>query len=420
MRALVVDDEVVSRSKLQKIMARFGPCDAADSGSAALHAFRDAMEKGEPYDLVALDIAMPEMDGTQVLHNIRKVENELGIERSQGVKVVMVTAHADKDTVIACIQAGCDEYIRKPFDKAIISQKLHRLGFSLMEETGEQKQPESIRENVLRVIERFKKGDIDLPVMPTVVAEMQKVISQPNSTVEDLRLIVEKDAVMSARLISLANSPVFRGRGQVQSVTKAISRLGFKETQSLVMAIASKGLYETKSEKLRALMEKLRLFSLACAHCAAAIAGKLGFMDTERYFLMGLIHDIGNALLLRTLGDLIPPDASRDAEGDILANIQKVHTSFGAALLQRWKLSEDYINVARLHEGPDFGPSTPKEVLVVNLANNLARHMGYGFSEEGEVELSEIESTKLLGLDVETLQGISDEVKQRMESGSES
>lgn len=420
MRALVVDDEVVSRSKLQKIMERFGHCDAADGGSAALEAFRSALEKKEPYDLVTLDVAMPEMDGTRVLNEMRKVEQDLRVDKSQRVKVVMVTAHADKDTVITCIQAGCDEYIKKPFDRETISQKLQHLGFSLPDATEDKKAPESIRDSVLRVIAKFKRGDIDLPVMPSIVQEIQEIMNRPGSTAEDLRRVVEKEVVISARLISLANSPMFRGRGKVQAVSKAISRLGFKETQSLILAIASKGLYESKSEHLRGLMEKLRLFSLACAHCAAAIAGKLGFMDAERYFFLGLIHDIGNVLLLRTLGDIVPPDASLDMENDILTNIQTVHASFGAALLQRWKLTDDCINVARLHEGPHFGPSTPKEVLVVNLANHLACHMGYCFFKEKEADLSELESTKMLGLSAETLQAIGEDVKKKMESGLES
>ena len=414
MKSLVVDDEIVSRKKLQKILGSFGKCDDADSGSAALDTFRKGLQDGEPYDLVMLDVSMPEMDGTDVLFSIRKAEKEVGISKDEHVKVVMVTSHADKDTVITCIQAGCDDYIKKPFEKETIANKLLGLGLDISPEIQEKQGHGSIRENVLKVIDKFKKGQINLPVMPRVVEELEQVIGQPNTSVDDVRRIVEKDAVVSLRLISIANSPIYRGRESVQSVTKAISRMGFKETQTIVMAVASNSFYETKSAQFRDLMEKLRIYSLACAHCASAIARKLGFRDAERFFLMGLIHDIGNVLLLKTLGEVVPPDQTFDIMSDIVPNIQAVHTTFGAALLQRWKLTEEYINVARLHEGPKFDSTTPKEVLVVNLACNLVREMGLGFFGPNEIDLSTIESANILGLNPDVLKQIAEEVKESL------
>jgi HD-like signal output (HDOD) protein len=411
-KSLVVDDEIVSRKKLQKILSSFGRCDDADSGGVAIETFREGLQKGEPYDLVMLDISMPEMNGTDVLFSMRRAEKEAGISRDKRVKVVMVTSHTDKDTVITCIQAGCDEYIKKPFERETIAGKLRRLGLDVSPGTQEKQVQGSIRENVLRVIDRFKKGQINLPVMPRVVEELEKVIGHPNTSVDDVRRIVEEDAVVSLRLISIANSPIYRGREKVQSLTKAISRVGFKETQTIVMAVATNSLYETKNTQFRDLMEKLRIYSLTCAHCARAIARKLGFMDAERFFLMGLIHDIGNVLLLRTLGEVVPPDQSFDVMSDIVPNIQAVHTTFGAALLQRWKLTEDYIDVAKLHEGPQFDSTTSKEVLVVNLACNLVRGMGLGFFEHNEIDLSELESARILGMNPVMLREIAEEVKE--------
>ena len=130
MRVLVVDDELVSRKKMEIIMRTFGECVAVDSGKAAIAAYADAIVKGKSFDLITLDVSMPEMDGTEVLYEIRKIEKRRNIPRGSWPKVIMVTAQSDKETVTLCIQVGCDSYITKPFDRAIVAKKLVELGLN--------------------------------------------------------------------------------------------------------------------------------------------------------------------------------------------------------------------------------------------------------------------------------------------------
>ena len=84
MRILVVDDELVSREKMKHIMSSLGECDEAASGQDALKAFSEARTDGKQYDLITLDISMPEMDGTEVLGRIRTMEKEEGIPKESG------------------------------------------------------------------------------------------------------------------------------------------------------------------------------------------------------------------------------------------------------------------------------------------------------------------------------------------------
>ncbi|MBW1766590.1 MAG: response regulator, partial [Deltaproteobacteria bacterium] len=124
MNTLIVDDELVSRKTIQKIMMSFGECEAVESGSEAVTAFKQALENGATFNFITLDVTMPEMDGTEVLYEIRNIENEMKIPNENRVKILMVTSQADKETVITCIQAGCDDYITKPFDKGKLMVKL--------------------------------------------------------------------------------------------------------------------------------------------------------------------------------------------------------------------------------------------------------------------------------------------------------
>ncbi|MBW2119166.1 MAG: response regulator [Deltaproteobacteria bacterium] len=129
MRILVVDDELVSRKKLKKIMESFGECDAVENGKEAIAAFVKSLENWNLYSLITLDVSMPGMDGTEVLSKLREIEKENYMAEEEQAKILMVTSHSEKDTVMTSIEAGCDDYIVKPFNKEVVTKKLENLGF---------------------------------------------------------------------------------------------------------------------------------------------------------------------------------------------------------------------------------------------------------------------------------------------------
>ncbi len=226
----------------------------------------------------------------------------------------------------------------------------------------------------------------------------------PNSTIEDLARVVEKDAVISIRIIAGANSPFYRGTEKITTVDKAIMRLGFKETGSIVNAIANKNLYESNDKNLRRLMEKLWLHSLASAYGAKILARKLQLDNPDAFFLMGLTHDIGMTLLFKHLeGGFFRDDTSKIK--DIYPLIQRIHSDFGAAIIKRWGFPDNFARVILQHEGPQFTDDTEKDTLIVNLAKYLAYKLGYGLFDL-EVDLSQLDATKILDLDPDSFDDI--------------
>lgn len=115
MKSLIVDDDFTSRILLHTILSRFGPSHIAVNGSEAVSAFRDAQQAGEPYNLVCMDIVMPEMDGQEALRQIRAIEAERGVIRS-GAKILMTTALDQPRDVFAAFYSLCDDYLVKPID----------------------------------------------------------------------------------------------------------------------------------------------------------------------------------------------------------------------------------------------------------------------------------------------------------------
>jgi len=124
---MVVDDELVSRKKMEKIMMDFGECLPVEGGQEAIASFKQALDEQAPFSLITLDIEMPGMNGTEALQQIRKIEKDQQVQKDQQVKILMVTSHSRKEFVINSVQSGCNGYIVKPFDKKIIIKKLFDL-----------------------------------------------------------------------------------------------------------------------------------------------------------------------------------------------------------------------------------------------------------------------------------------------------
>jgi HD-GYP domain-containing protein (c-di-GMP phosphodiesterase class II) len=272
----------------------------------------------------------------------------------------------------------------------------------------QKRQANMMRGIFAEILDKFKSRKINPPVMPQVVREMQTVIKQPKSTPEQLTQVIEKDPTISLRLISVSNSPVYRGITEIRNVKTAIPRMGLKETLNIVTAIANKGLYESKNVKYKILMDRLWVHALACAYGSKLIAQTLKLDDLEKYFLMGLIHDIGKILLLNAFSEVSRGKSlSMDA---IEANLQEAHIGLGSMLLKRWKFDAEFINVITHHEDVEFSQDTVKEILVVHLANMLTRRIGFSLFEE-EVDFTELQSATILKMEPEQMEGIGEEVK---------
>lgn len=126
MRILVVDDELVSRKKMIQILNHFGPCDSVKNGSAAISVIQTSIEKKTPYDLITLDISMPDINGTEVLDKLRELEETHSIDDVKKSKVLMVTSHSDVETVKAC-KGKCNGYVVKPFNKDVMVEKMTKI-----------------------------------------------------------------------------------------------------------------------------------------------------------------------------------------------------------------------------------------------------------------------------------------------------
>ena len=126
---MIVEDDFVGRKVMQRLLREYGECDVAVDGVEAINAFELAWEAGAPYDLLFLDIMMPNMSGLDALKLIRTKEKERGVPSAREVKVIMTSALDDvKNVTQSFFQGGATAYLVKPIEREKVLAELHKLG----------------------------------------------------------------------------------------------------------------------------------------------------------------------------------------------------------------------------------------------------------------------------------------------------
>ncbi|HIJ90591.1 MAG: response regulator [Desulfobulbaceae bacterium] len=130
MKILIAEDDFLSRKLLTKHLSTVGEIDIAVNGVEAVNAVQLELKNNGKYDLICLDIMMPQMDGQQALSEIRRLEGFFKLQREQGAKIFMTTSSSDKDHVVKAALAGCDAYLIKPITKVRLFGELAKHGLT--------------------------------------------------------------------------------------------------------------------------------------------------------------------------------------------------------------------------------------------------------------------------------------------------
>ena len=132
MKILIVDDSNSARGLVASYLEPFGECDQAANGREAVELFADSLKKHKPYDLIIMDVVMPEMDGIEAMRAIRGMEAERGISENARSRIVTLSSRIDPEPMLtAQLECQADTYITKPFDKSVLMEAITNLGLAL-------------------------------------------------------------------------------------------------------------------------------------------------------------------------------------------------------------------------------------------------------------------------------------------------
>jgi HD-like signal output (HDOD) protein len=192
------------------------------------------------------------------------------------------------------------------------------------------------------VLELFLDNTIELPTLPEVAWKVRDAMARQDISVNEISLIVQNDPAISARLIQVANSPLYRGLTKVENLRMVVGRLGLKSTQTLVMTIAVKQLFRAQTSVVKKRLKELYEHSSMIAALSSVVADKLPGLDPDRAALCGLLHDIGVIPILNR-ADKQPEYFETDRQ--LEETIAELSVQAGSWLLKKWNFDSEFIEV---------------------------------------------------------------------------
>lgn len=205
-----------------------------------------------------------------------------------------------------------------------------------------------------------------LPTIPDVSVKIRRAINEPSANSSKIARVVQIDPSITARLIKISNSPLYRGRRKIESCPEALTRLGLKAAQDIITAFALKAVFNAKTGVIRRKMQELWAHSSHVAAISAVLAHKTPGFDPDRAMLAGLIHDIG----------VVPILAYADRQPDILASptdlaetVRELRSQIGVQIIRKWDFPQDFEDVVTHAENwyRDSGPqATYSDIVMVS------------------------------------------------------
>ncbi len=468
-KALVVDDDPVARSVIVlSLKTEQFACDQAADGNQALE-----MISATHYDLIVTDLRMPHKHG-----------HALSIELLSRQPVPLLVVHSAVTDPRLCadlIRRGVDDVIAKPTDYRLFAAKMKALVDRRRSgvETGSKdfKAPEAgeaaeeatasrgkaskggtlaaspatktatrtaspagtknaggslgkmkfliVKSEVLARIDR----GIEVKTMSPLLTKLLGMLGAAGCSMKEVAQTIRQDQALCLKILKLANSCVYSQGTHVDSVEKAVMRIGTGQIRQAIMNIGIIELFSSSSSSagidLRQFWEHSLATGLIAAELSRCVAGSGNAPETELAFTSGLLHDIGRAVLAEQLGEVYQKVMEESQNLDLpleLAEkqlLQVDHSEIAHRVLTSWRFSKQLLQPIQRHHQPvaairQLAPAALKEVAVLALADRLAHAMLLGRSGN-EVLAPTAELAGMLKLPADIFGRLIREIPERLE-----
>ncbi|MGX2030844.1 HDOD domain-containing protein [Methylocaldum gracile] len=257
----------------------------------------------------------------------------------------------------------------------------------------------------------IENDKLQLPTIPEVALKVRQAINKDNASDAEIAKTISSDPALSARLLQIANSPLYRARQKIDNLQAAITRMGHNTIRSLVMNLAMKQVFKPTSLLLESRFHDIWQHSLNVAAVSRALALRARPLDPDQAMLAGLVHQIGKLPILalaEKFSELLEDDAVLES------HLENLHTQIGKIIMETWGLPDSLSRAA--WEYRDFergGNPAPDYVDLVQVAY-LESVMGTKAAPD--VDLSGVPAFTKLGLDPEIevleIEGVAAEVEE--------
>lgn len=354
-RILFVDDEPLVLNGLQRTLRKMrNVWDIAFASSAA-----EALTilDDNPMDVIISDMKMPEMDGSQLLAEVK--------QRHPHVVRLILSGHVEQDTTIQSIQFA-HQCLSKPCDVELLKQTLVKL-FALRDILSD--------DSIKKIVSQIES----LPSLPTIYTEIMAEMQSDDPSIKNVGAIIGRDVSMTAKILQVVNSVFFGLRQRIGNPQQAVMLLGLETIKSLILSVK---IFSEFSHKEYTWFDIDAIFNHSISvstYSKAIVKGERLHQDLINYSLMaGLLHDLGKLILATNFKDtyqqLLTEWRNSDHKLWELENetFGTSHAEIGAYLMGLWNLENPIIEAIAFHHCPTKSVATQFGLLTaVHVANAL-------------------------------------------------
>lgn len=265
------------------------------------------------------------------------------------------------------------------------------------------------------------RQNVKLSSPPLIYNKLMRVLDDPRSGSNDLGNVISEDQGLAARILALVNSALFSLPWKVESISAAVRVVGTAQIRDIALATSVLSMFsEVPSDLLD--VDSFRHHSLACGVGARVLAGHRGEDNPERFFVAGLLHDIGKLLIVINAPDQARAALEKTREtGKPLREFERdlvgcPHDQVGGTLLEKWSFPDALAEAVRYHHQPIRASRFPIEAAAVHVADVIAHGMAWGRSGQPIVPPFDGDAWSQLGIEMTMVPSLLEECERQLEA----
>ena len=354
-RILFVDDEPMILKGIQRTLRKMRNVWDMTFTSSAAEAL--AILDDNPMDVLITDMKMPEMDGTQLLAEVK--------QRHPHVVRLILSGHVEQETTIQSVQFA-HQCLSKPCDVEVLKQTLAKL-FALREILSD--------DSIKKIVSQIES----LPSLPSIYTEIMAEMQSDDPSIKNVGTIIGRDVSMTAKILQVVNSVFFGLPRKISNPQQAVMLLGLETIKSLVLSVK---IFSEFSQKKYTWFNIDAIFNHSISvssHAKAIVKSEKMDQDLINYSLMaGLLHDLGKLILATNFKDTYQQVQTESQNSDHeLWELEyeafgTSHAEIGAYLMGLWNLENPIIEAIAFHHCPAKSVATQMGLLTaVHVANAM-------------------------------------------------
>ncbi len=222
---------------------------------------------------------------------------------------------------------------------------------------------------ITEILTDLKANRLKLPALPQVALKINSIIDGPDATAKKIAQVINTDTALSARMIQVANSPMFRVGATAENVQTAVTRMGMGTVRNIVTSFLVSQLFHTKHDVLKKRLMRVWNHSAHVAAISHVLANRFSPLKPDEAMLAGLIHDIGKLPLILKAEDHAAL-ANDSACMDTLD--EKLHPALGKVIVQTWGFAPGMVTAVAEHENLARNSENIDLADIVTVANLLS------------------------------------------------